>query len=107
MLADQIAIARYHNPLGEIWAMDVGDPVGATAATGGWTILGTATSSGTLVRFIAGERYNIGVSLGDTAAVVAANPRRRDRQGLHPSSTAAWARRSLLSSTVPRPVRWC
>ena len=67
-----VAFARYHNPVGEIWAMDVGDPVGATAATGSIAITGTATASGSLVRYIGGERYSVGVAVGDTATVVGA-----------------------------------
>jgi len=72
MLADMVAYARYHNPVGEIWAMDVGDPAGAVAATGSIAITGTATASGTLVRYIGGERYSVGVAVGDTATVVGA-----------------------------------
>lgn len=71
ILADMIAYARWHNPLGEIWAMDVGDPSGGTAATGTIALTGTATASGTLVRYIAGERYAVNVAIGDTAATVA------------------------------------
>ncbi|WP_066921702.1 phage tail sheath subtilisin-like domain-containing protein [Methylobacterium sp. CCH5-D2] len=71
MLADMIAFARWHNPTGEIWVMDVGDPAGAAAATGTLAIDGTATAAGTLTRYIAGERYSVGVAIGDTAAVVA------------------------------------
>lgn len=73
MLADQIAFARWHNPTGEIWVMDVGDPSGGAAATGTIAITGTATAPGALVRYIAGERYAVGVAIGDTAATVAAN----------------------------------
>ena len=72
MLADMIAFARWHNPIGEIWVMDVGDPAGGVAAAGAIAITGTATASGTLVRYVAGERYQVGVAVGDTAAVVAA-----------------------------------
>lgn len=72
MLADMIAAARYHNPVGEIWVLDPGDPAGASAATGTLTITGTATAAGTLVRYIAGERYSVGVALGDTPTIVAA-----------------------------------
>ena len=71
MLADQLLWARWHNPTGEIWVMDVGDPVGASAATGTVAITGTATSAGTLTRYIAGERYSVGVAIGDSAATVA------------------------------------
>jgi phage tail sheath gpL-like len=71
MLADQVLYARQHNPVGEIWAFPATDPSG-TAATGSIAITGTATAAGTLVRYIAGERYSIGVAVGDTAATVAA-----------------------------------
>lgn len=73
MLAEQMVYARAANPTGEIWVIDAGDPVGAQAATGSITITGTSTSSGTLVRYIAGRRYEVVVANGDTAAVVAAN----------------------------------
>ena len=73
MLADMIAWARAGNPTGELWVMNVGDPVGGVAATGSLAITGTATQSGTLVRYVAGERYSVPVALGDTAAVVATN----------------------------------
>jgi phage tail sheath gpL-like len=71
MLAEMAIIARWHNPNGEIWALPVTDPSGV-AATGTIAITGTATAAGTLVRYIAGERYSVGVAVGDTAAVVAA-----------------------------------
>ena len=70
--AEMLLYARRRNPLGEIWFVDVGNPTGGVAALGGWTITGTATAAGTLVRFIGGERYEVGVGIGDTAAVVAA-----------------------------------
>ena len=73
MLADMIAFARWHNPTGEIWAMDVGDPAGGAAATGTLTFTGPASAPGTLVRYIAGERYSCGVALGDSATVIAAS----------------------------------
>lgn len=73
MLADMVAWARAGNPTGELWVMNVGDPTGGQAATGTITLTGTATQPGTLVRYVAGERYSVPVALGDTAAVVAAN----------------------------------
>lgn len=71
MLAEMAIIARWHNPNGEIWALPATDPAG-TAATGSIAITGTATAAGTLIRYIAGERYSVGVAVGDTAATVAA-----------------------------------
>ncbi len=72
MLADMIAWARAGNPIGELWVMNVGDPSGGAAAVGSIAITGTATQGGTLVRYIAGERYSVPVALNDTAATVAA-----------------------------------
>lgn len=71
MLADMAAAARWHNPVGEIWALPVADPAGV-AATGTVVIAGTATAAGTLVRYIAGERVAVSVAVGDTATVVGA-----------------------------------
>ena len=71
MIADMIAWARAGNPTGEMWVMDVGDPVGGQAAVGAIAITGTATQSGTLVRYIGGERYSVPVALNDSAATVA------------------------------------
>lgn len=73
MLAEQIVFARAANPTGEIWVMDPGDPTGAVASTGGLGVTGTATSSGVLVRYVAGRRYEVVVAVNDSAATVAAN----------------------------------
>jgi len=73
MLADMIAWARAGNATGELWVMNVGDPLGGVAAGGAIAITGTATQSGLLVRYIAGERYAVPVALNDTAATVATN----------------------------------
>lgn len=70
--AEQILYARRRNPLGEIWFLDVGAPAGAAAAKGALTFTGTATSSGTLVRYLGGERYSVPVAVGDIGADVAA-----------------------------------
>ena len=73
MLADMVAWARAANPTGELWVINVGDPSGAGAASGTIAITGVATQPGTLVRYVAGERYSVPVAVNDTAAVVAAN----------------------------------
>lgn len=70
--ADMLLQARRRNPLGEIWFLNAGDPVGAAPATGTLALAGTATAPGTLVRYVAGERYAVGVGIGDTATVVGA-----------------------------------
>lgn len=81
MLADMIVWARAGNPTGELWVMNVGDPAGGQAATGSIAFAGTATQSGTLVRYVAGERYSLPVALNDTAATVAANLAAKINQG--------------------------
>ena len=73
MLADVALYARYHNAQGAVWVLPVADPVGGVAASNTITITGTATASGTLVRYVAGERYEAAVAQGDSAATVAAN----------------------------------
>lgn len=72
MLAEMAAYARWINPTGEIWAMDVGEPASAAAATGTIAFAGAATAAGTVVRYIAGERYSVGVAAGDSATTLAA-----------------------------------
>jgi len=73
MLALMAAAARWHNPVGEIWVLPVADPSGTPeAASGSIAITGTAIASGTLVRYIAGERVQVTVAAGDTATVVGA-----------------------------------
>ena len=71
--ADMLVFARARNPLGEIWFLDAGNPQGSPAAAlGALTLTGTATAPGVLTRYIAGERYDVTVAIGDTAAIVAA-----------------------------------
>ena len=70
--AEMLLYARQMNPLGEIFVLDRGAIVGAQAAVGGIALAGSATSPGTLTRYIGGERYDVNVATGDTAAVVAA-----------------------------------
>ncbi|GJD65173.1 phage tail sheath C-terminal domain-containing protein [Methylobacterium frigidaeris] len=72
MLAEMLLYARRHNPTGELWVMDVGDPTGGAAATGAITVAGPATASGTVVVYLGGERYSVGVANGDSAATIAA-----------------------------------
>ena len=73
MLTDMAVYARWKNPNGEIWCLPMADPIGGAAAAGSVALAGTATAAGTLTRYIAGERYDVPVAYGDTAAVVAAN----------------------------------
>lgn len=59
------------NPYLQLTAIAVADPAG-NAATGTTTIAGTATGSGVLTVWIANNRVDVSVSVGDTASVVAA-----------------------------------
>ena len=59
------------NPYLQLTAVAVADPAG-NAAAGTTTIAGTATSSGVLSVWIANNRVDVPVSVGDTANVVAA-----------------------------------
>lgn len=73
MGAEQILYARRRNPLGEMYFLDVGAPSGSPGASvGGVTFTGTATSPGTITRYIGGERYDVNVATGDTGATIAA-----------------------------------
>lgn len=72
MLTDMAAYARWHNPTGLIFAMAAADPDGAVAAAGNISVTGSASASGTLVRYVAGERYSVPVASGDTGAAIAA-----------------------------------
>jgi len=46
------------------------DEAAGTPATGTFALTGTATASGTAQFYIGGQRYGVGVSIGDTATVV-------------------------------------
>lgn len=58
---------------GEVWVLPLQDDAAAQAATGSFSLTGTATSSGTLPLYIADQLVAVGISVGDTAATVATN----------------------------------
>ncbi len=70
MLVDQIYTAKVNNPVGEIWALPLADPAGASA-TGQIALSGTPTP-GTLVVYIAGQKIAIAVTAADTPTTLAA-----------------------------------
>jgi phage tail sheath gpL-like len=72
MLCDMALYAREMDPVGELYALVVAEPGAAAAATGTVVFSGTATSSGTLARWVAGELVTIPYAVGDTAAALAA-----------------------------------
>jgi len=57
----------------ETWCLPVADSGAGAAAAGSFTFTGTAEESGTLNVYIAGERLQIGVTFGSSAAAVAAS----------------------------------
>ncbi len=61
------------DPNAEVWILPVADAASSTAAVGGFTISGTATSVGTVAIYIGGVAYPVGVQIGDTAIAIASN----------------------------------
>lgn len=59
------------NTTTEVWAVAFDDPSGSAAATGDITFTGPATATGTLSLYIGGQRVQVGVTSGDTAAEIA------------------------------------
>ncbi|WP_421793406.1 phage tail sheath subtilisin-like domain-containing protein [Hydrocarboniphaga effusa] len=68
-----LMVARYRagNPFGEVWAIALDDNVAGQAAAGAITFAGTSTAAGTLNAYIDGERVQIAVPSGMTAAQAA------------------------------------
>lgn len=54
-----------------VWCLPVVEPAAGAVAAGAFVITGTATAAGTLSAYIAGQRVQVAVNVGDTAAVVA------------------------------------
>ena len=73
ILADMLRTFFKVNPALEAWVIPQADNGAGVAATGTFTLTGTATEDGTFSALVAGRRYQVGVSSGDTAAAVAAD----------------------------------
>jgi phage tail sheath gpL-like len=73
MLARMHEVYRAQDPFGEVWCLAVADAGAGVAANGTITVTGTATAAGTIALYIAGQKVNVGVALGDAAAAVAAS----------------------------------
>lgn len=71
MLHRMVIAAKAANDSTAMWAIALDDLAAGVAATGTLTLTGTATGAGILALYIAGQRVQVGVSLGDTAAGVA------------------------------------
>ena len=59
-----------NNKLSDVYGVSLDDAGGSTAATGTFALSGTATADGTLVCYVAGRRFTVAVTSGDTADVV-------------------------------------
>lgn len=64
---------RTIDSMGEVWVLPLADDAAAEAASGTFTLTGTATAAGTLPLYVGDQLVPVAVSVGDTAAVVAAN----------------------------------
>ena len=58
------------HPNGELWALPLDDPGGGVQATGTIAVSGTATESGTLYLYIAGQLVEVAVTSGDDATAI-------------------------------------
>ncbi len=70
MLARMFAVFLAGNPTGEAWGLALADNGAGVAATKSITVTGTATKSGALPVWIGGQRVQVGIVQGDTAADV-------------------------------------
>lgn len=71
--AHQMAVAWFaQNNSTETWVCLLDEPSGGTAATGTFTITGTATKAGSVYAYVGGHRAVASVAVGDTATAVGA-----------------------------------
>lgn len=73
MLASMAERYLRADQFGALYLLPLDDPPAGAPATGAVTIEGTAAANGTLNLYIAGQRVQCGVGLGDTPDLVAAN----------------------------------
>ncbi|WP_066651750.1 MULTISPECIES: phage tail sheath subtilisin-like domain-containing protein [Sphingomonas] len=71
ILAAMIDAYRAADSFGELWLLPLADDGSGTAATGTITFSGTTTATGTLSLYIAGQRLQLVIASGQTAAQVA------------------------------------
>lgn len=71
MLERMHNIYRQNDIFGEVWCIAVADAGAGVLATGTITYTGPASAAGTIMLYIAGQQVPVGVSLNDTATVMA------------------------------------
>lgn len=71
VLHEMLVIARNANKESDIWAMGLADDAGGTAHTKTVTVTGPATEAGSLALYMNAHKLTVGVTLNDTATVMA------------------------------------
>jgi phage tail sheath gpL-like len=70
--AQMVQDYQNQDSFGELWVLPIAQPTGS-AGTGSIAISGTASASGTLSLYIAGQLVSVAVNSGDAAATIATN----------------------------------
>jgi phage tail sheath gpL-like len=73
MIAREVEILKAAYPMAEVWAVGQDEDVAGQVATGKFTIVGTATQSGTLYCYIAGQLVKCAVVATETQNAIATN----------------------------------
>lgn len=71
VLQEMLVAARAANLESDMWAMALDDLGGGTAHTKTVTVTGPATGSGSVALYMNGYKFTVGVTLNDTATVIA------------------------------------
>lgn len=85
ILARMVELFRRNDPSTELWAVAQDDASGAVAATATITVTGTAGAAGTISLYIAGQRVQVPVGVGETADSIAA----RIKETITPATPAS------------------
>lgn len=72
VLHEMLTYMRNANKETDIWALGLDDLVAGVQATQTLTVAGTATGSGTIALYVNGQRLQVGVTIGDPVATIAA-----------------------------------
>lgn len=101
MLARMMALYRANDSFGEVWCIAVAEPAAGAIATGTVTTAGVATAAGTINLYVAGQRVQVPVLLGDTANTVATNIAAAIAAALDLPTTAA-----AVAAVVTLTAKW-
>lgn len=71
MLARMVEYYRLVDPSGLLFCVAIADPGAGVAATGTITVTGPSTAAGTINLYIAGQRVQVNVGIGDSANTIA------------------------------------